>query len=132
MCFAKTKTLKSLRSAKNNQNIVLDLEVNCDDTCDYLTNDSLESLEHNVHDLTIVHLNIRGLKSKINDLSDLLVKLNKPEIIMLNETWHKETDKYIISLPNYKFEGIPRNHKKGRGSRFPDPELIFYIELEMI
>ena len=118
MCFAKTKTLKSLRSAKNNQNIVLDLEVNCDDTCDYLTNDSLESLEHNVHDLTIVHLNIRGLKSKINDLSDLLVKLNKPEIIMLNKTWHKETDNNIISLPNYKFEGIPRNHKKGGGVGF--------------
>ena len=118
MCFAKTKTLKSLRSAKNNQNIGLDLEINCDDTCDYLTNDSLELIENNVNDLKIVHLNIRGLKSKINDLSDLLVKLKNPEIIMLNETWHKETDNNIISLPNYKFEGIPRNHKKGGGVGF--------------
>ena len=118
MCFAKTKTLKSLRSAKNNQNIGLDLEINCDDTCDYLTNDSVELIENNMNDLKIMHLNIRGLKSKINDLSDLLVKLKNPEIIMLNETWHKDPDKNIISLPNYKFEGIPRNHKKGGGVGF--------------
>ena len=70
MCFAKTKTLKSLRSAKNNQNTELDLEINCNDTCDYLTNDSIELIENNGSDLKIVHLNIRGLKSKINDLSN--------------------------------------------------------------
>ena len=118
MCFAKTKTLKSLRSAKNNQNIGLDLEINCDDTCDYLTNDLVELIENNMNDLKIVHLNIKGLKSKINDLSDLLVKLKNPEIIMLNETWHKESDNNTIFLPNYKFEGIPRNHKKGVGVGF--------------
>ena len=118
MCFAKTKTLKSLRSAKNNQNIGLDLEINCDDTCDYLTNDSVELIENNRNDLKIVHLNIRGLKSKINDLSDLLVKLKNPEIIMLNETWLKESDNNKIILPNYKYEGIPRNHKKGGGVGF--------------
>ena len=64
--FAKTKTLKSLRSAKNNQNTELDLEINCDDTCDYLTNDSVELIENSGSDLKLVHLNIRGLKSKIN------------------------------------------------------------------
>ena len=118
MCFAKTKTLKSLRSAKNNQNTELDLEINCDDTCDYLTNDSIELIENNGSDLKIVHLNIRGLKSKINDLSDLLVKLKNPEIIMLNETWLKESDNNRIILPNYKYEGIPRNNKKGGGVGF--------------
>ena len=118
MCFTKTKTLKSLRSAKNNQNIELDLEINCDDTCDYLTNDSVELIENNRSDLKIVHLNIRGLKSKINDLSDLLVKLKNPEIIMLNETWLKESDNNRIILPNYKYEGIPRNNKKGGGVGF--------------
>ena len=69
MCFDNTKTLKSLRAAKNNQKIELDLEINCDDTCDYLTNDSIESIENNGNDLKIVHLNIRGLKSKVDDLS---------------------------------------------------------------
>ena len=118
MCFAKTKTLKSLRSAKNNQNTELDLEINCDDTCDYLTNDSIELIENNGSDLKIVHLNIRGLKSKINDLSDLLVKLKNPEIIMLNETWLKESDNNRIILPNNKYEGIPRNNKKGGGVGF--------------
>ena len=109
MCFAKTKTLKSLRSARNNQNTELDLEINYDDTCDYLTNDSLELIESNVSDLNIVHLNIRGLKSKISDLNELLFKLKNPEIIILNETWLKESDNKRIILPNYKYEGIPRN-----------------------
>ena len=118
MCFAKTKTLKSLRTTKNNQNTKLDLEINCDDTCEYLTNDSIELIENNGSDLKIVHLNIRGLKSKINDLSDLLVKLKNPEIIMLNETWLKESDNNRIILPNYKYEGIPRNNKKGGGVGF--------------
>ena len=118
MCFAITKTLKSLRSAKNNKNTELDLEINCDDTCDYLTNDSLELIESNVSDLNIVHLNIRGLKSKINDLNELLVKLKNPEIIILNETWLKESDNKRIILPNYKYEGIPRNNKKGGGVGF--------------
>ena len=118
MCFAKTKTLKSLRSVKDNQNTELDLEINCDDTCDYLTNDSIELIENNVSDLKIVHLNIRGLKSKINDLSDLLKKLKNPEIIMLNETWLKESDNNRIILPNYKYEGISRNNKKGGGVGF--------------
>ena len=121
MCFAKTKTLKSLRSAKNNQNTELDLEINCDDTCDYLTNDSLELIERNVSDLNIVHLNIRGLKSKINDLNELLDKLKNPEIIILNETWLKESDNKRIILPNYKYEGIPRNNKKRRRGRLPNP-----------
>ena len=37
---------------------------------------------------------------------------------MLNETWHKESDNNIIFLPNYKFEGIPTNHKKRGGVGF--------------
>ena len=118
ICFTKTKTLKSLRSAKNNQNTELDLRINCDDTCDYSTNDSIELIENNGSDLKIVHLNIRGLKSKINDLIDLLVKLKNPEIIILNETWLKESDNNRIILPNYKYEGIPRNNKKGGGVGF--------------
>ena len=118
MCFAKTKTLKSLRSAKNNQNTELDLEIICDDTCDYLINDSVELIENSGSDLKMVHLNIRGLKSKINELSDLFVKLKNPEIIMLNETWLKESDNNRIILPNYKYEEIPRNNKKGGGVGF--------------
>ena len=118
MCFANTKTLKSLRAAKNNQNIELDLEFNCDDTCEYVTNDLFESIENNRNDLKIVHLNIRGLKSKADDLSHLLVQLKNPEIIMLNETWLKESDNNRINLPNYKYEGIPRVNKKGGGVGF--------------
>ena len=133
MCFAKTKTLKSLRSAKNNKNTELDLEINCDDTCDYLTNDSLELIESNVSDLNIVHLNIRGLKSKINDLNELLVKLKNPEIIILNETWLKESDNKRIILPNYKYEGIPRINKKGGGVGFLiQTDILYRIRNDLI
>ena len=78
LCVLLKQRLKSLRSVKDNQKTELDLEINCDDTCDYLTNDSIELIENNVSDLKIVHLNIRGLKSKINDLSDLLKKTKEP------------------------------------------------------
>ena len=37
---------------------------------------------------------------------------------MLNETWLKESDDNKITLPNYKYEGIPRKNKRGGGVGF--------------
>ena len=103
------------------------------DTCDYITNDSLELIESNVSDLNIIHLNIRGLKSKINDLNELLVKLKNPEIMILNETWLKESDNKRIILPNYKYEGIPRNNKKGGGVGFLiTTDILYRIRNDLI
>ena len=92
MCFAKTKTLQSLREAHGNNIVSTDLGLNWDDTCDYLSYDSLETLQTNQKDLRVLHLNIRGLKGKQIELNNLLVWLNSPEIIILNETWLKEGD----------------------------------------
>ena len=114
MCFAKTKTLKSLRNSKNkNNHLDTDLGFNYDDSCDYLTQDLLDTIQSNEHDLKILHLNIRGLKGKLFALSSLLNKRKSPEIIILNETWLKEDDNKRINIPNYKYEGIPRKNRKG-------------------
>ena len=106
MCFATTKTLKSLRKANESHNLSTDLGFNWDDTCDYLTYDSLETPQTNNNDLRVVHLNIRGLKGKLAELNNLLVNLKSPEIIILNETWLKEGDTKRINIPNYKYEGV--------------------------
>ena len=65
MCFATTKTIKSLRVAKGKSNIFTDLGFNWDDTCDYLEHESLETLQINKNDLRILQLNIRGIKGKL-------------------------------------------------------------------
>ena len=85
MCFAKTKTLQSLREAHENNIVSTDLGFNWDDTCDYLSYDSLETIQTDQKDLRVLHLNIRGLKGKQPELNNLLVRLNSPEIIILNE-----------------------------------------------
>ena len=118
MCFAKTKTLKSLRMSNQNQNLTTDLGFNWDDTCDYLTYDSIETLQPSKNDLRALHLNIRGLKGKMVELNNLLVNLKRPEVIILNETWLKEEDTKRINIPNYKYEGVPRTNKKGGGVGF--------------
>ena len=118
MCFAKTKTLKSLRSLKENQNLSSDLGFNWEDNCDYLPYDAIETFQHNNNYLNIVQLNIRGLKGKLTDLNNLLVKLKRPGIIILNETWLKDDDTKKINIPNYKYEGFPQKNKKGGGVGF--------------
>ena len=118
MCFATTKTLKSLRKSKESHNLTTHLGFDWDDTCDYLTYDSIETLQSNKNDLRVIHLNIRGLKGKLAELNNLLVNLKSPKIIILNETWLKEGDTNRINIQNYKYEGVPRKNKKGGGVGF--------------
>ena len=57
MCFAKTKTLQSLRDGHEKNIVSTDLGFNWDDTCDYLSYDSLETLQTDQKDLRVLHLN---------------------------------------------------------------------------
>ena len=118
MCFAKTKTLQSLREAHDKNIVSIDLGFNWDHTCDYLSYDSLDTLHTKQKDFRVLHLNIRGLKGKQIELNNLFARLNSPEIIILNETWLKEGDTKQINIPRYKYEGVPRLHKKGGGVGF--------------
>ena len=118
MCFAKTKTLQSLRESHENNIVSTDLGFNWDDACDYLSYDSLDTLQTNKKNLTVLHLNIRGLKGKQTELNNLFARLNSPEIIILNETWLKEGDTKQVDISRYKYEGVPRTNKKGGGVGF--------------
>ena len=65
----------------------------------------------------MVQLNIRGIKGKYYDLIDLINKLNKPEIIILCETWLKANDAQPL-IADYNFIGKSRQHRKGGGVGF--------------
>ena len=101
MCFARTKTLKLLRERNQDSDISTDMGFNWEDNCDYLPFDSIEMIVTNNNDLRIIQLNIRGLKGKLDELSELLGKLKYPDVVILNETWLKDTDTSKIRINNY-------------------------------
>lgn len=62
--------------------------------------------------MTIMSLNINGLESKISELI-LLIEEKRPDIILLQETRRKSTEKKI-NLPNYSVFEVAEN-QAGRG-----------------
>ena len=118
MCFAKTKTLKLLRERNHSPNTTIDLGFNWEDNCNYLPFDDLDSLGNNNSHLRVIQLNIRGMKGKLDELSNLLVKLKYPDVVILNETCLKDSDTNRIKIDNYVFSGRPRVNKKGGGVGF--------------
>ena len=92
------------------------LEVNYDtDNCSY--DDLDKSIKCDSSDLSIIHLNIRGLSSKIENLNYVLthsLASSHPDIILLCETWlSKRSPKPVIS--GYNMERTDRVNKKGGG-----------------
>ena len=86
-----------------------------DDTCDYVDAGKVISCEP--HDLKVIHLNIRGLNSKLfelNELIDSTFKPHQPEIVLLSETWLKQHSP-IPSIAGYRLERCDRTTKKGGG-----------------
>ena len=88
-------------------------------SCNYVDFKDLDGLSPHISDLRIMHLNIRGLISKQQELYSLITNgygTTKPiDIIMLNETWlHKETLNKI-SFPGYSLLSKERVGKKGGG-----------------
>ena len=114
MCFGKTKTLKTLRN-RCHYNSSQDLGFNVTDNCDYLEPEQLFTKGRNNSNLNVIQINCRGIKSKLDDLEELLFQTNEPDIVLLSETWLKDGEERFIDIKNYKYEGVVRKHKKGGG-----------------
>ena len=88
------------------------------DTDDFLDSCEYESpnkkIQYDPGDLNLLHLNIRGLNSKIPDLLNLTKNCIQPGAIMISETWLKKHSP-TPTLPGYKLEQNDRGHKKGGG-----------------
>ena len=68
-------------------------------------------------DLNIIHLNVRGINSKITELNYLIehsLKGQTPDIIALCETWLTK-DSPTPNIPGYEFVHKCRTHKRGGG-----------------
>ena len=75
-----------------------------EDNCDY--QDLNKTIDNQQSDLAAIHLNIRGLNSKIGELMHLIdnsLKCQSPEIIMLCETWLKSNSPCPV-IPGYMLE----------------------------
>ena len=95
-----------------------DLILNSDDlvdNCDYINWDDLGPFTKPAHSkLVVLQLNIRGIKSKYNDLIELISRINFPDIIILCETWLKQNDS-LPEINGYTFVGQCRINRKGGG-----------------
>ena len=80
MYFGKTKTIKSLRE-KCNSTKEQELGFNLDDQCDYIDHEQLLDIKPKTSGLSILQINCRGIKSKLDELKDLLVQLKHPDIV---------------------------------------------------
>ena len=69
--------------------------------------------------LNVLHLNIRGLYSKLDSLKTLLDDINNVryslDVIMICETWMKQEQCSLCNLEGYILYTRPRLHKKGGG-----------------
>ena len=87
----------------------------CNDNCDYIEPNSSIQTEHD--DLKFLHLNIRGLYSKLGQLTyliDHVIANSVPDVITLCETWlSRHTPNFTI--PGYKIYRSDRPIRKGGG-----------------
>ena len=85
-------------------------------TCDY--HDLNKGVDNSNSDITAIHLNIRGLNSKLGELTHLIDNsfiCQPPEILMLCETWLKSNSPRPF-IPGYRLERHDRRRKQGGGT----------------
>ena len=108
-----------LRSEIDAANLKLD-NTDLVDNCDYIDWDHIDKLnKETTNKLTVVQLNIRGLKGKYYDIIDLINKLNNPDVIILCETWLKSNDKQP-QISGYDYIDKSRQNRKGGGVGLSD------------
>ena len=106
-----------LRSEINAANLKLD-NTDLVDNCDYIDWDHIDNLhKETTNKLTVVQLNIRGIKGKYYDVIDLINKLNSPDVIILCETWLKTNDMQL-QISGYDYIAKSRQNRKGGGVGF--------------
>ena len=74
-------------------------------------------IQAGTHDLNIIHLNIRGIDSKVTELKYLIEHSlygPPPDIMVLCETWLTK-DSPIPNIPGYEFIQTCRENKRGGG-----------------
>ena len=99
------------------------------DSCDYIDTVDTQSLEVEPTDLTVLHLNIRGLLGKQKELSKFLFELmgkNKIDMIILCETWLTKESEKRVNMLGYTYHGHYRKHKRGGGVGFLISDEINY------
>ena len=114
MCFGKTKTFKSLREQCTSSN-ESELGFNLDNRCDYIDHDEIQEMKPCKSSLVILQLNCRGIKSKLDEIEELLAQLKQPDVVILSETWLKEGEEKYVDIKGYYYEGVNREHKRGGG-----------------
>ena len=99
------------------------------DNCDYVDRDELDSLNTTLQGkLSILQLNIRGIRCKYNDLIELIRKAHYPDILILCETWLKPNDSQP-QINGYNYLGHHRINRKGGGVGFLVKEHFKFREL---
>ena len=88
--------------------------------CHYYTEESFNSAlqKEHVHsdDLSLLHINIRSIRNKFDELSDYLASLkNDFSIIGLTETWLTENCANMYNISNYNLLTANRRNKSGGG-----------------
>ena len=82
--------------------------------CTYVNLDEADYPAQKTTDLSVIHLNVRGLLNKQDRIKDLLINCPS-DIIMFCETWLTNTSEQLIKLENYKYYGRSRMDKIGGG-----------------
>ena len=89
-----------------------------DNRCDYIDHDQIQEMKPCKSSLIVLQLNCRGIKSKLDEIEELLAQLKQPDVVILSETWLKEGEEKYVDIKGYNYEGVNREHKKGRRGRY--------------
>ena len=90
------------------------------DECDYISEETFNNSTTAEKDLNIVHLNVRGLSSKGDEINLLMQSLKSDtiDVMSLNETWLTKSNNNLPIITGYDLISKPRLNKKGGGVGF--------------
>ena len=91
----------------------------------------LASCKFEMADLSVFYFNIRGLRSKLDELISVLDNIAvTPDVLVLTETWLTKDIKKLYSIPGYNHFGVCRDEKRGGGISIYISNQIDFILVE--